>query len=520
MEFTVKMLKNECWWGGSNGDGVKMPFTDSTELRGDFRKLAANDAAPLYISNFGRVIWSDKPFKYEIVGGEFHLEGEGEFLLETFGSTLKEAFLGAREKFFPINGHKLNRDFFRTVQYNTWIECLYDQNEEHILRYARAIIDNGFEPGILMIDEGWHGRYGIWEFDKAKFPNPKRMVAELHKMGFKVLLWVVPWVCPDGVFFYEALTKSNKEHKTDPQNRLFIRQKANPDRPAFFSWWNGFSAMLNMANKADYDFFTGQLDYLKSEYGIDGFKFDGGALGRYAMSVSGDILTELTPAELNKAWNKLAEVYEYHEFKDTFNNAEVPTVQRLMDRSHTWDTRSGLHTVIPCSIAQGLIGYPFICPDMVGGGDWVDFKPGKPIDSELFVRWAQASAFFPMMQYSKAPWDLENKEHTRLVLEAGRLHKSLTDEIIEMVTEAEQTGEPILRNLEYNYPNCGFAQIKDEYMLGERYLVAPVLKKGETERKVILPEGKWLCDDGKEYLGGEYIMNCPLDRLIYFKRIV
>lgn len=40
---------------------------------------------------------------------------------------------------------------------------------------------------------------------------------------------------------------------------------------------------------------------------------------------------------------------------------------------------------------------PAVCPDMVGGGMWTDFTEGKEIDCELFVRWAQCSALFPMM---------------------------------------------------------------------------------------------------------------------------
>ena len=93
----------------------------------------------------------------------------------------------------------------------------------------------------------------------------------------------------------------------------------------------------------------------------------------------------------------------------------------------------------------------------------------------------------------------------------------MTDEIIEMVTRAEETGEPILRCLEYNYPNCGYAHIKDEYMLEDRYLIAPVTEKGALERRVVIPKGEWLSDDGKVYTEGEYTISAPIDRLIYFK---
>lgn len=519
MEFKVKMLENENWWGGSNNDGIRMPFNKDTDFKGSFLKSASGEAMPLYISDKGRAIWSEKPFSFEIKEGEFSLSGEGEFFLEEFGSSLKDAFRGARAKYFPSDKRKLNRDFFKTAQYNTWIECLYDQNQEHIMKYAEAIIENGFEPGILMIDEGWHGRYGIWDFDRTKFPDPKGMVDKLHEMGFKVLLWVVPWVCPDGEFFFTALRESNARHENDAENRLFIRQKQDPYFPALYHWWNGFSALLNLANEEDRKFLDDQLQFLMKEYGIDGFKFDGGSVGAYSNCITGETNTDLTPHELNFYWNKFASEYDYHEYKDTYCGAQFNTIQRLSDRSHQWEDSIGFSSILPCSIAQGLIGHPFICPDMVGGGSWEDFKPGKPIDGELFVRWAQASALFPMMQYSKAPWDALSEERCRLVLEAGKLHKAFTDEIIEMVERAEESGEPILRNLEYNYPNQGFATINDEFMLEDKYLVAPVLQKGARERRVILPEGEWQADDGKIYMEGEHLIECPLDRLIYFKKI-
>ena len=79
MEFKVKMLENENWWGGSNNDGIRMPFNKDTDFKGSFLKSASNETMPLYISDKGRAIWSEKPFAFEIKDGEFTLSGEGEF---------------------------------------------------------------------------------------------------------------------------------------------------------------------------------------------------------------------------------------------------------------------------------------------------------------------------------------------------------------------------------------------------------------------------------------------------------
>ena len=67
--------------------------------------------------------------------------------------------------------------------------------------------------------------------------------------------------------------------------------------------------------------------------------------------------------------------------------------------------------------------------------------------------------------------------------------------------------------------NQGFENITDQFMLGENILVAPVVKK-EYSRTVILPEGKWLADDGKIFKGGKtYEIDVPVDRIPYFKKM-
>ena len=45
----------------------------------------------------------------------------------------------------------------------------------------------------------------------------------------------------------------------------------------------------------------------------------------------------------------------------------------------------GINMLIPCALTCGLVGHPFVCPDMVGGGEWTfRFLPGFEMDEELF----------------------------------------------------------------------------------------------------------------------------------------
>ncbi len=74
---------------------------------------------------------------------------------------------------------------------------MYDQNQAGILKYAKGIEDHGFPAGVLMVDDNWQEDYGKWDFNKARFSDPKTMIATLHAEGFKVMLWVCPFISPD-----------------------------------------------------------------------------------------------------------------------------------------------------------------------------------------------------------------------------------------------------------------------------------------------------------------------------------
>ncbi len=522
--FITKIEENEHFWGGPSCYGTEMPITKGSEYCRDCRLDPRNQFMPMFLSDKGRYIWSENPFKVWIDGDKLCFEGDGEFEEVKAGSSLREAYLAAMENHFPFddtrkNGKKLPRKFFTTAQYNTWMEFTYDPTQEKVLKYAHEIIDNGFEPGILMIDEGWHTRYGLWEFDFHKFPDPKAMIDELHSLGFKVMLWVTPLFTPDG---REMIILTREYMKTNPDfwDKIFLRNKEG--EVALVEWWNGYSAIFDLRKECDRDYFGKRLHALMDTYGVDGFKFDGGSYEMYTPKrmINGTPADDHNPEELNRAWNEFGASFEYHEYKDSYKYGGKAMIERLCDRGHRWDN-DGINTLIPGAIMQGLIGYPFICPDMIGGGEWsYRIKPNFTVDEELFVRMAQTSALFPMMQFSWAPWDALTKENLEYVKAAADLHKFMAEEIVSLVEDAERTGEPILRNLEYNYPNCGYANISDQFMLGSDILVCPIVTKGTFEKDIVFPEGIWQDEDGKAYEGNTVKrIATPLHKLTWFRKV-
>ncbi len=522
MKFSVKFLENEHFWGGPTVYGTEMPIKSGSDYCRDNREDPGNQFMPLFISDMGRYIRSDDTFKAWVDGDTLNFEGDGKFELWEDGKCLRDAYLAAMEAHFPFDdsrkkGKKLPRKFFSTAQYNTWMEFTYDPTQAGVLDYAHSIIENGFEPGILIIDEGWHTRYGLWEFDFAKFPAPKAMIDELHSLGFTVMLWVTPLVTADG----QQFVMRTKDYLTADWDKNFLRNAEN--EPAIVDWWNGYSAILDLRKEDDRKYFGERLDRLMKEYGVDGFKFDGGSYAMYRPEnmINGTPREDHDPKELNIAWNEFGAQYEYHEYKDTFMGGGKSTIQRLCDRGHRWDD-DGINTLLPCAIMQGLMGHPFICPDMIGGGSWShNIIPGFKVDEELFIRMAQASSLFPMMQFSWAPWRVLSSESLEIIKKSAFLHKNMSAEIISLIEETEKTGEPILRSLEYNHPHSGYAEITDEFMLGRDILVCPIVTKGTFSKNIIFPEGRWLDAEGNVYEGGtSHLVDTPIDKLAWFRRVI
>lgn len=519
MNYTFKIKENEYWWGGSVNYGTQMPFSRSTKrFVADFRYYAPNQTMPLFLSSKGRYIWSEKPFKIIIENGEINLEGDEVFLVNA-GENLRDAYIAASQKHFPFTGKTPPIEFFCTAQYNSWMEFTYEPTQDGILEYAHSIIDNGFKPGILIIDEGWSKPYGDWSFDPLKFPHPKKMIDELHSLGFTVMLWVVPYITSTGQKFVKSVFKNEDAEKND---NLFMRNEDG--QVAITEWWNGYGAILDLSNPLDAEYLDSQLKILMNDYGVDGFKFDGGTLWDYSNdrilngAHKGTSEGVYSPMEKNIAWNEFGMKYKFHEYKDTFKGGGKPVIQRLRDRDHSWEG-NGINTIIPNSIVQGLIGHPFICPDMIGGGEWTyNIMPDFKLDEELFIRMAQASVFFPMMQFSWAPWRVLSAKGLDIVRKCAQLHAQIAPEILKNIEKSAVTGEPVLRSLEYNFPHCGYQDIKDEFMCGDDILVCPIVTKGTFEKEIVFPEGKWISENGEIFNCGKHLVKTPIDKITWFRR--
>lgn len=497
----IEMLPSERWWGGIVDFGRKMPWDETSCVTLDPTSMGEDQRSAVYLSSHGRCLWSDTPFTLTFQNG--FLEMDMDVHLEQGAPSLKGAHAAMWKRLCP-ESRIPDRRVFMVPQYNTWMELTYGQEQKRILEYAHAIVDNGMTPGILMIDEGWSEDYGVYDFYPGRFLDPGAMVRELHELGFVVMLWITPYISPDSNTFRSL-------RNTD----LLLRDREG--RFALREWWNGFSCVLDLSNPEAGAWLREKLVWLQEAYGIDGFKFDGGDPGMYR--ADDQRANPRMPLGCTADYGEFAAMWPFNELRAAWNQGGRALVCRLHDKLHAWDAR-GLGAVIPGMIAQGLLGYYYGCPDMIGGGDYASLLEDSDLDQELYIRWLEASLLCPMIQFSLAPWRILSPENFEIVRKLLALRERYTPYILAAAENAARNHEPILRSLEYEFPGQGYEREQSMYLLGESHLLVPMLEKGGRERIVRLPRGQWRESDGALYSGGtEVRLTYPLDKVYIFEKL-
>ena len=176
-----------------------------------------------------------------------------------------------------------------------------------------------------------------------------------------------------------------------------------------------------------------------------------------------------------------------------------------------YTTWAALAVQVPSALNSGLSLTPFWGSD-IGG-----FTCKPDLSAELYVRWFQFGAFSPSFRshgrnwHLRLPWgwstgdagvyedgyvpkpeELHNAEVEPICRKYLELRYQLLPYNYTLAREACDTGLPMMRALWLHHPDEAEAvKRSDEFLWGRDLLVAPVIAKGATERKVYLPRGKW-----------------------------
>lgn len=426
-------------------------------------------------------------------------------------------------------------EVFRSPIWTTWARFKTNVTQAKVLRYAHEIADRGLPRSVMEIDDRWQVAYGDLAFDSIKFPNPRAMIDELHAAGFKVTLWVHPFVEEKSAAYRDGAPRG---YFVGAENAAGFRRGGplawlnngggsppvipvapGGSAPGFFAWWNSPPvAALDVTNPEAVEWFVERLRSLQASTGVDGFKFDAGEpcfLPRNPITHA----PLATPADYTRLYVKrvagqfaggVSEVRTGHLTQD------VAVLCRMGDRFSTWDAANGLRSLIPTLLTSGLLGYPFCLPDMVGGNAYF----GQAPDRELLIRWAQASSLMPSLQFSIAPWDLD-RETEKMVTGALNLRRQMEGLLLSLAEDAAHTLAPMCRPLWMLAPQDEQTyQIHDQFALGDNVIVAPVVHKGATRRDVYLTDGIWRAVANPSIVleGGRWLMglHAPLDTLPVF----
>jgi alpha-glucosidase/alpha-D-xyloside xylohydrolase len=153
------------------------------------------------------------------------------------------------------------------------------------------------------------------------------------------------------------------------------------------------------------------------------------------------------------------------------------------------------------------------------GTDIGGFYPSTNMDytGELYARWFQFAAFCPSFRshgrtwWLHRPWgwntgetgpiesrpppdpsELHNAEVEPVCRKYLNLRYQLMPYTYTITREAHDTGVPLMRALWLHYPDDPEAvKLGDEYLWGRDLLIAPVVEKAATSRRVYLPAGTW-----------------------------
>jgi alpha-glucosidase len=386
--------------------------------------------------------------------------------------------------------------------------------QSQIVDIARTYREKGIPLDTMHLDIDYMDGYRVFTWGE-QFSDPAGLNRELDALGVR------------------SVTINDPAVKKDPGYSVYDEGEAggywakNPDGTDFVGKvWPEDSKFPDFARQDVRDWWAGKHDVLFAN-GVDGLwldmnepavfdgphhtmpldtRFDGGKLDhREFHNLYGFRETEATADAFRR--------YKPNErpfilTRDMFAGSQRWAALWTGDNVSNWDH---LKMSIPMNLNVGLSGVPFVGNDIGGFAS----RPGP----ELMARWLEVGALLP---FARIHYDSDEKAPVKQgqepwaygpeVEEIGRryirLRYALLPYLQNAFRTASDTGAPVWQPLLYQFQDDPETyEIDDEYMVGERLLVAPVVDQGQTARRVYLPEGATWTDywTGERHRGGTWV---------------
>lgn len=419
-----------------------------------------------------------------------------------------------------------------------WQSKLRYQTQEELLEVAREYKRRELPIDVIVVDFFHWPKQGDWKFDSTYWPDPDAMIKELREMNIELMVSIWPTVDKTCENYEEMLekgylirTERGARVGLDFQGATIHLDVTNPGARDYL--WK--KVKDNYYEKGVKVFWLDVAEPEYTAYDFDNYRY---YLGSHMQ------IGNIYPLEYAKI---------FHEGMQNEGQSNIVNLLRcawagsqkygaLVWSGDIASSFESMRNQLSAGLNMGIAGIPWWTTD-IGG-----FHGGNPYDKEfreLFVRWFQWGTFCPVMRVhgDREPRQAQfgttggatccsgadneiwsyGEEVYDICEKYIHLREELRDYTRILMQEAHEKGTPVMRTLFYEFPKdkkCW--DIEEEYMYGNKYLIAPVLKAGQSVSKVYLPEGaEWKSMDKETiYQGGNYIeVDTPLDYMPVFERI-
>jgi alpha-glucosidase len=409
--------------------------------------------------------------------------------------------------------------------------------QEQVLGVAQEFRRRRIPADVIYLDIDHMDGFRVFTWNPITFPDPRKMVDQLHALDFRAVTIVDPGIKLDKEF---AIYHSGRDggHYVRRADGSELHEKV----------WPGVCAFPDFTSPAARAWF-GSLYRAPLDLGIDGFWNDMNEPGVFPPDGFDQPEIGLGPQRtfpldarhagdgLPGSHAQYHNVYGMQMARASFEGlrklrpskrpmvltrAGFAGVQRYAavwtgDNAPNW---THLALTIPMLTNLSVSGVPFVGAD-VGG------FMGSP-SAELHARWMQAAALTPYFRThsndvsaAREPWSF-GPDYERINRAAIELRYRLLPYLYTLFEASERLGAPPMRPLWFEFPaDVRASLVDDQFLAGGDLLVAPVLHEGRSSRDVYFPKGDAWIDwwTGSRHEGGTSAkIAAPLERLPLFIR--
>ena len=385
-------------------------------------------------------------------------------------------------------------------------------NDQQLLAEVEGFTKHQFPLTVIGLEPGWQSKAYpcTYEWDSTRFPDPKGLISNLKTKGIYTNLWINPYLSPDAKIL-PALKPYTASHTV----------------------WTGFIPDYSM--KQTNTIIGNHFQKNLLNIGVSGFKMDENDGFDFWLWPDVTKFPSKIPAEvMRQTYGVMMQKFNTNLFRA--NNTRTYGLVRASNAGATafpfviYNDYYSHRDFITALINSSFIGTLWT-PEVRSSGS-----------AEDWLRRMQTVCFSPMAMLNAwadgtKPWTFPEVE--KQVADVANLRMQLVPYLYTCFAEYAFYGRPPFRAMnlvdgfaaiskeesakldaEKNpYKMAAKKEIKDQYMVGDQLLIAPLFT-GETSRKVILPAGKWYdFYTGKLVGEGEVITVTPgLDHIPVFVR--